>query len=69
MVQVRLEVRTGTARFRVSVRAQSAQRAVSLAGTRYPGGEVRVLHPAGPILAGDFVATTEGVGPFRKAAA
>ena len=69
MVQVRLEIRTGPARFRVSVRAQSAQRAVSLAGARYPGGEVRVLRPAGPILAGVFVATTEGAGPFRKATA
>ena len=69
MVQVRLEVRTGTARFRVSVRAQSTQRAVSLAGARYPGGEVRVLRPAEPDLAGVFVATTEGAGPFGKAAA
>jgi hypothetical protein len=51
MVQVRLEVRTGTARFRVSVRAQSAQRAVSLADARYPGGEVRVLRSAEPDLA------------------
>jgi hypothetical protein len=69
MVQVRLEVRTGTARFRVSVRAQSAQRAVSLADARYPGGAVRVLRPAGPMLAGVFVATTEGAGPSSKAAA
>jgi hypothetical protein len=69
MVQVGIEVRTGTARFRVSVRAQSAQRAVSLAGVRYPGSEVRVLRPAGPILAGVFVPTTEGAGPFGKAAA
>ena len=51
MVQVRLEVRTGTARFRVSVRAQSAQRAVSLADARYPGGKVRVLRPTEPDLA------------------
>ncbi len=69
MVQLRLEVRTGTARFRVSVRAQSAQRAVSLAGSRYPGGEVRVLRPAGPILAGVFATGTEGAGPFRQGAA
>ena len=69
MVQVRLEVRTGTARFRVSVRAQSAQRAVSLAGSRYPRGEVRVLRPAGPILADVGATETEGAGPFREAAA
>jgi hypothetical protein len=52
MVQVRLEVRTGTARFRVSVRAQSARRAVSLAGARYRGGEVKVLRPAETDLTG-----------------
>ena len=69
MGQAGLEVRAGPARFRVSVRAQSVQRAVSLAVARYPGGEVRVLRPAGPVLAGVFVATTEGAGPFRKAAA
>jgi hypothetical protein len=69
MVQVRLEVHTGPARFRVSVRAQSARRAVSLAGARYRGGEVKVLRPAGPILAGVSVATTGGSGPFRKAMA
>jgi hypothetical protein len=69
MVQVRLEVRTGTARFRVSVRAQSARRAVSLAGVRYPGGEVRVLRPAGPVLADVGATETEGAEPFREAAA
>ena len=69
MVQVRLEVRTGPARFRVSVRARSAQRAVSLVGVRYPGGEVRVPHPVGPILAGVFAATTEGAEPVGEAAA
>jgi len=67
MVQVRLEVRTGAARFRVSVRAQSTQRAVSLAGARYPGGEVRVLRPAGPDLT-DF-AETELAEPSKKVAA
>ena len=69
MVQVRLEVRTGPTRFRVSVRARSAQRAVSLAGARYPGGEVRVLRPAGLILADVGATETEGAGPFREAAA
>jgi hypothetical protein len=63
MVQVRLEVRTGTARFRVSVRAQSTRRAVSLlVDARYPGGEVRVLRPAEPDLA-DFAE------PLKKVAA
>jgi hypothetical protein len=68
MVQVRLEVRTGTARFWVSVRARSVQRAMSLAGARYPGGEVRVLRSAEPPAA-SVAATTEIAGPFRKATA
>ncbi len=58
MVQVRLEVRTGTARFRVSVRAQSTQRAVSLAAARYQGGEVRLLQPADRPAEPDFAAGT-----------
>ena len=65
MVQVRLEVRTGTARFRVSVRAQSAQRAMSFASARYPDGEVRVLRSATPILVG---VGTQPTVALRKAA-
>lgn len=62
MVQVRLEVRTGTARFRVSVRAQSIQRAVSLTGARYPGArEVRVIKPPEPVFAGIAAGTLSGV--------
>ncbi len=68
MVRVRLEVRTGTARFRVSVRAQSTHRALSFADVRYPGGEVRVLRPASPVLAGVVATGTEGAGPLMKAA-
>ena len=48
MVHVHLEVRTGSARFRVSARAPSIRRAVSLAGARYPGGEVRLVLPVQP---------------------
>ena len=48
MVQVVLEVRTGTARFRVRAQARSIQRAVNLVGTRYPGGEVRMILPIDP---------------------
>ena len=68
MVQVRLEIRTGTARFRVSVRAQSTQRAVSLADARYPGGEVRLLQPAEPELPGVATETPAGRA-FREVAA
>ena len=48
MIQVLLEVRAGAARFRVSARATSIQRAVSLTGARYPGGEVRLVLPVEP---------------------
>ncbi len=48
MIQVQLEVRTGATRFRVSARAASIQRAASVAGARYPGGEVRLVLPVEP---------------------
>ena len=48
MIQVQLEVRSGATRFRVSARAASIQRAVSVAGARYPGGEVRLVLPVEP---------------------
>ena len=48
MVKVQLEVRTGSARFRVSARAGSIRRAVSLAGARHPRGEVRLVSPVEP---------------------
>jgi hypothetical protein len=48
MIKVQLEVRSGSARFRVSARAGSMRRAVSLAGARYPRGEVRMLPPVEP---------------------
>lgn len=68
MVQVRLEARTGTARFRVSVRARSAQRAVSLTGARYPGGEVRMIRPVEPLSAG-VAAGTVPAESLREVAA
>jgi len=45
MVKVSIEVRSGAARFRVAVQAESVQRAVSIAGGRYPGRDVRVTIP------------------------
>jgi len=48
MVKVQLEVRTGSARFRVSARAGSIRRAVSLAGARHPRGEARLVSPVEP---------------------
>jgi hypothetical protein len=48
MVKVSLEVRSGTARFRVGVQAQSIRKALSMVGGRYPQGEARVVFPIEP---------------------
>jgi len=48
MVKVSVEVRSGTARFRVSVQAESIRKALGMVGARYPGGEVRVVFPIEP---------------------
>ena len=46
MVRVSVEVGSGTARFRVGVRARSIDEALTLAGRSYPRGEVGVVFPA-----------------------
>jgi hypothetical protein len=48
MIKVAVEVRSGTARFRVGVRAESIQRALSLVGASYPGRSCRVTFPIEP---------------------
>src|SRR5215210_2588190 len=48
MVQVSVEVRSGSARFWVSVRAQSVQQAASIVAGRYPGMDVKVKFPTDP---------------------
>jgi hypothetical protein len=48
VVKASLEVRSGTARFRVAVSAQSIERAVSLVGGRYPKCDVKVIFPIEP---------------------
>lgn len=60
MVKVSVEVRSGTARFRVGVQAQSIRRALSLLGGRYPQGEVRVAFPIEP--EGFFVQEPSALG-------
>ena len=45
MVKVAVEVRSGTARFRVAVQAESIQRALRLVAGRYPGRSCRVKFP------------------------
>jgi hypothetical protein len=46
--QVVIEVRSGAASFRVSVRAQSIQRAISLVRDSYPGAEPSLVLPVEP---------------------
>ena len=48
MVQVSVEARSGTARFRVGVQARSIRESLSSVGGRYPRGEVRVVSPIEP---------------------
>ena len=48
LVKVSVEVRSGTARFRVGVQAESVRRALSMVGGRYPRGMVRVVFPNMP---------------------
>ena len=47
-VKVSVEVRSGTARFRVGVQAQSIRKALSMVGGRYPHGMVEVAFPIEP---------------------
>lgn len=59
MVKVSVEVRSGTARFRIGVQAQSIRRALSLVGGRCPTSDaVWVKFPIEPV--GFFV---EGSAP------
>ena len=48
IVKVSVEVRSGTARFRVAVQAESIQRALSLVGSSHPGRTCRVEFPIEP---------------------
>jgi hypothetical protein len=48
MVRISVEVRSGTARFRVGVQAQSIRKALSVVGGRYPHGVVGVVFPIEP---------------------
>jgi hypothetical protein len=48
LIQVVIEVRSGAASFRVSVRAHSIQRAISLVRDSYPGVEAGLVLPVEP---------------------
>jgi hypothetical protein len=53
MVKVSIEVRNGTARFMVGVKARNIQQALSIVQTRYPAMVARVKFPMDP--EGSFV--------------
>ena len=48
MVKVSIEVRNGSARFRIGVTAQSVRLALSAVGKRYPGSKVKLSFPVFP---------------------
>jgi hypothetical protein len=48
MLKVPIEIHSQTARFAVTVRAHSIQRALDIVTTRYPGSVVRVKFPIKP---------------------
>ena len=47
LVSITVEVRSGTARFRVGVQARSIRESLSMVGGRYPRGVVGVAEPKG----------------------
>lgn len=62
LIQVVIEVRSGTATFRVSVRAQSIRRAIGLVRGSYPGAEAGLVLPVDPesfFLGDDFDAAEQ----------
>ena len=48
MIEVSVEVREGAAPVRVTVRAESITRAISIIEERHPGRDVRVVFPIEP---------------------
>ena len=48
LIQVVIEVRSGAATFRVSVRARSIRRAIGLVRSSYPGAEAGLVLPVEP---------------------
>ena len=69
MVRISVEVSSGAARFRVSVQAQSIERALEIAQRQNPGKDCEVRFP---IDAGSFFVEDDGVakvGAVGKVAA
>jgi hypothetical protein len=58
MIRISVEVRSGAARFRVSIQAQSIERALEIAHRQNPGKECKVTFPIDPEA---FFVKEEGV--------
>ncbi len=71
MVKLSVEVRKGAARFRVSIRAPSIERAIGLVGERYPESAASVQFPIDPegFIAADRGTRCAMVGRPERAAA
>ena len=71
MVRISVRVSSGTARFRVAVRAGSIGRALEIAGGRNLGCVVGVPSPVGPeaLFAGTRTGAAAGQAELEKAAA
>ena len=65
MVRISVEIRSGAARFRVGVQAQSLRKALAVVGSRYPRREVRVVFPIEPggFFVGEPSAPVEVISP------
>ena len=48
MIKVSVEVGSETARFRVTVRAESIRQALAIAEDNHPAGDVALVHPIDP---------------------
>jgi hypothetical protein len=65
MVKMSIEARSGTARFRVAVQAESVERTLRLVAGRYPARTCRVRSP---IEARELFAAQAGMQPAKLAA-
>jgi hypothetical protein len=72
MVKISVEVRSGTACFRVGVKAESIRKALSVVGARYPTSEVGMIFPIDPegfFVEGPAAARAGLTGPPERVAA
>jgi hypothetical protein len=68
VIQIVIRVRSGAASFRVTVRAQSIERAFGLVRGSYPGANASLVLPVEPesFFAGDDLEGAEMVTPQRR---